>query len=86
MKTRLGWGNISLICGNSAHEPQNACIDYQQLTHFEVHGRSACDKFRGSLILAERRFVIGLSRSKNTSTFYHFLAQSRLQAGAPPPK
>jgi hypothetical protein len=29
----------------SAHGPQNANIDSQQLVHFEVHGRNARKKF-----------------------------------------
>jgi hypothetical protein len=29
----------------SAHEPQNATTDFQQLAHFEVHGRNARKKF-----------------------------------------
>jgi hypothetical protein len=29
----------------AAHEPQNATIDFQQLVHFEVHGRNARKKF-----------------------------------------
>jgi len=34
-------------CSNSAHEPQNAVVDYQALTHFEVHGRNARNTVSG---------------------------------------
>ena len=27
---------------NSAHEPQKVVVDYQALTHFEVHGQNCC--------------------------------------------
>jgi hypothetical protein len=30
---------------NSAHGPQNAFVDFQQLAHLEVHGRNARKKF-----------------------------------------
>jgi hypothetical protein len=30
---------------SSAHEPQNAFVDFQQLAHLEVHGRNARKKF-----------------------------------------
>jgi hypothetical protein len=33
------------VASNSAHEPQNATADFQQLVHFEVHGRNARKKF-----------------------------------------
>jgi hypothetical protein len=32
---------------DSAHEPQIAVVDYQALTHFEVHGRNARKKVSG---------------------------------------
>jgi hypothetical protein len=32
---------------NSAHEPQKVVVDYQALTHFEVHGRNARNKVPG---------------------------------------
>ena len=35
------------LASNSAHEPQNAVVDYQALTHFEVHGRNARKKVSG---------------------------------------
>jgi hypothetical protein len=36
-----------LQCSNSAHEPQKVVIDYQALTHFEVHGRNARKEVSG---------------------------------------
>jgi hypothetical protein len=36
-----------LARSNSAHEPQKVVVDYQALTHFEVHGRNARNKVPG---------------------------------------
>ena len=37
----------SFLPSNSAHEPHNAVVDYQALTHFEVHGRNARKEVSG---------------------------------------
>jgi hypothetical protein len=42
-----GCAKPNLQCSNSAHEPQKVVVDYQALTHFEVHGRNARNKVPG---------------------------------------
>jgi hypothetical protein len=51
---------VSILVSNSAHEPQNAFVDFQQLAHLEVHGRNARKKFGVVSFCARNRLKPGL--------------------------